>query len=169
MPEICESGVINASADRVWSVLRDFAGAKNWAENMESSDVEGGCPGDQVGVIRRLVFQGGAEVHEQLIALSDHDRYFRYALLAPKTLPIHEYSGRVRVIPITDSGKALVEWCGNFSIREGNPDDVRAWVRGIYKTGIESMRAYVESIVAQATPDGPEVLDVWGAHGIYHW
>ncbi|WP_180902335.1 SRPBCC family protein [Martelella soudanensis] len=55
---------------------------------------------------------------------------------------IHDYSGKVQVIPITDGNRALVHWCGTFSIREGDPDEVKAWVQGIYQRDIEDMRAY---------------------------
>ncbi len=143
MPEVSESGIIDASADQVWAMLRDFTGAKNWAENMASSDIEDGRPGTQVGVVRRLVFQSGNEVREQLIALSDDERYFRYAMLSTETLPIRNYSGRVRVIPVTDCNASLVEWSGRFSIAEGEPEQICDWVRGIYKAGIKAMRTYI--------------------------
>jgi len=148
MPEVCESGIIEASAEKVWSVLRDFSGASNWAPNMVSSALERGQAADQVGAVRRLVFESGAEVLETLIALSDHERYFRYAMPSTGSMPISEYHGRVRVIPVTDSDRALVEWSGNFAVREGSADDVCAWVRGVYKSGIAGMRTYIEQLPA---------------------
>lgn len=144
MPDVSESGIINASPDQVWAVLRDFTGAKNWADNMASSDTEDGRPGTQVGVIRRLVFRSGNEVREQLIALSDNERYFRYEMLSTETLPIRDYSGRVRVIPVTDCGASLVEWSGRFSIPKGNSEEICQWVREIYQSGIKAIRAYIE-------------------------
>ncbi|MGF1622411.1 MAG: SRPBCC family protein [Rhodomicrobiaceae bacterium] len=79
------------------------------------------------------MFESGNKLRERLIALSDHERYFRYALLPPTSLPIHDYSGKVQVLPITDGNRALVHWCGNFTIREGDPEEVKAWVQSIYQ------------------------------------
>ena len=143
MPEVCESGIINASADAVWAVLRDFSGTRAWAPNMASSAIEDGQAGDQVGAVRRLVFESGAQILERLIALSDVDRYFRYAMLTDEGLPIRDYTGRVRVIPITDNSQAVVEWSGTFTVREGDTKEVSEWVRDIYRSGIAGMRDHI--------------------------
>lgn len=142
MTEVCASGVLDADADTVWAGLRDFSGPAHWVRNIASSDIEGEHAIDQVGAVRRLVFESGNELRERLIALSDRERYFRYALLPPTSLPIHDYSGKVQVLPITDDNRALVHWCGTFTIREGDPEEVKAWVQGIYQRDIEDMQAY---------------------------
>ncbi|MCZ4253900.1 SRPBCC family protein [Sulfitobacter sp. G21635-S1] len=146
MTEVVASGVIDADADTVWMGLRDFSGPARWVRNIVTSDIEGEDAVDQVGAIRRLVFDSGNELCERLIALSDRERYFRYALLPPTSLPIQDYSGKVQVIPITDGNRALVHWCGSFTIREGAPEEVRAWVRSIYQRDIEDMQAYFEGL-----------------------
>ena len=98
--------------------------------------------GEQVSAIRRLVFDNGNELRERLIALSDHDRYFRYAVLPTEKLPISDYNGKVQVIPVVEGNRSLVHWCGNFSVSEAEQDEVCAWVRGIYQRDIEDMQAY---------------------------
>lgn len=144
MPEVMESGVVNASADRAWAVLRDFASPKNFSQDIVSSDVEDDFPVDQVGVVRRMVFRDGGQLRERLVALSDRERYLRYTLLPPETIPIRNYSGKISVRAITDCDQALIEWTGSFSVPEGNPEEVREWVREGYRHGIKGMRAYIE-------------------------
>lgn len=141
MVEVCASGVIDADAGTVWSGLRDFSGPARWVRNIVSSDIEDGRPVDQVGAVRRLVFDNGSELRERLIALSDHDRYLRYALLPPTSLPIEDYNGKVQVFSIRDSDRTFVRWCGTFTIREGNPEEVMLWVQGIYQRDIEDMQS----------------------------
>jgi Polyketide cyclase / dehydrase and lipid transport len=142
MTEVVASGIINADADTVWAGLRDFSGPERWVRNIATSAIEDGHASDQVGAIRRLVFDNGNQLRERLIALSDHDRYFRYALLPTEGLPIHEYHGKVQVLPVIDGNRAMVHWCGNFTIREGERDEICAWVQGIYQRDIEDMQAY---------------------------
>ncbi len=144
MPEVCESGIIDATADKAWSLLRDFGGLKNYADDIVSCEIEEGRPADQVGAIRHLVIQGGLEVRERLIALSDQERYLKYNLVPPETLPMRDYIARLRVVPITDEGKALVELSGTFSVAEGhNPEEVQELVRSVYKAGIKGMQNYI--------------------------
>ena len=153
MVEVCASGVIDADVDTVWSGLRDFSGPARWVRNIVSSDIEDGGAVDQVGAVRRLVFDSGSELRERLIALSDHDRYFRYALLPPTSLPIEDYNGKVQVFPVVESGRSFVRWCGNFTIREGEPEEVMDWVRGIYQRDIEDMQScFGRSVQAGAQP-----------------
>ena len=142
MTEVIASGIIDAAPETVWTQLRDFSGPARWVRNIATSDIEGDHAFDQVGAIRRLVFDSGNELRERLIALSDYDRYFRYSLLPTEGLPIHDYHGKVQVLPVTDNACSLVHWCGNFTIREGDPEKVCVWVRGIYQRDIEDMKTY---------------------------
>ncbi|WP_192954805.1 SRPBCC family protein [Gallaecimonas mangrovi] len=142
MTEVIASAIIDATPETVWASLRDFSGPALWVRNITSSDIEDGLAPDQVGAIRRLVFDTGSSIRERLIALSDHDRYFRYALLPTDDLPIKDYSGKVQVLPVTDGNRAMVHWCGNFTIRKGDPAEVCAWVQGIYQRDIEDMQIW---------------------------
>ena len=51
------STVVDASADRVWSALRDFNGlATWWSSNVSESHIEDGRSGDAVGAVRSFAF-----------------------------------------------------------------------------------------------------------------
>ncbi len=147
MTEVFESGIINADADKVWSVLRDFAGVKNFSDDILSSELEGieHSAGGRVGMIRHIVFKGEGEIREQLVALSDAERYLIYTILTPDTLPIRNYSGKISVVPVSDSNRSVIGWSGNFSVAECDPQEVSEWLRQGYRTGISGMRAYIEA------------------------
>src|SRR5215510_11468024 len=67
------SSVIEASADAVWAVIRDFNGLPRWAPFVADSRIEGGLPPDKVGCVRNFRLKEGGVIREQLLTLSDYD------------------------------------------------------------------------------------------------
>ena len=59
MPRVYVSSVIDASADRVWSIVRDFNGLPRWMPVVADSRIEGGQPSDKVGCIRNFNLKNG--------------------------------------------------------------------------------------------------------------
>lgn len=54
MPTSYASAVVDADADRVWALVRDFGGLADWILAIESSEIEGGVRADRVGCVRHL-------------------------------------------------------------------------------------------------------------------
>ncbi|MEO0638016.1 MAG: SRPBCC family protein, partial [Pseudomonadota bacterium] len=52
MAEVYRSEVIGASAQRVWSIVRDFNALPRWTPFVAASRIEGGMPADRIGCIR---------------------------------------------------------------------------------------------------------------------
>ena len=71
MPRVVRSTIIDAPVERLWAVLRDFNGHKSWHPIVAKSTIERGYPSDKIGCVRRFTMQDGAELREQLLALSD--------------------------------------------------------------------------------------------------
>jgi len=138
------TGVLDASADTVWLLLRDFSNLKHYAHDVVSSDIEDGRPADQVGVVRHIVIENGKIARERLVALSDADRYLRTLLLPPEPMPLRNYSERLRVIPISDEDKCVVELIGSFSTPEGTTEDMQARISNMYQAAIVGIREYAE-------------------------
>ncbi len=65
------------------------------------------------GSIRR-VSVGGNTLRQVLLAHSDLDRMYSYAFASELSAPAHNYLATIRVTPVTDSGKAFVEWWATF-------------------------------------------------------
>ena len=81
MPHASVSSVIDASVDQVWKRIRDFNALPQWHPAMKDSRIEDGLPSDKVGCIRNFHLQDGANIREQLLALSDRDHSFTYSII----------------------------------------------------------------------------------------
>ena len=64
MPKAYSSGVVPASADSVWEVVRPFDGLPAWHPAIESSEITSGSAGE-VGAVRRLTLGDGGVVVEE--------------------------------------------------------------------------------------------------------
>ena len=62
MPKAYASTVVDAPADKVWAVIRDFNGLPTWHPAIADSEVEEGGSGDQVGRVRSFHLQDGAHI-----------------------------------------------------------------------------------------------------------
>jgi hypothetical protein len=59
-------------------------------------------------------------------------------------MPLRNYSERLRVIPISDEDKCVVELIGSFSTPEGTTEDMQSRISNMYKAAIVGIREYVE-------------------------
>jgi polyketide cyclase/dehydrase/lipid transport protein len=114
VPRSYASTVINASADEVWARIRPFEALADWHPTLTTSmELEAGKRGDQVGAIRSFTLQDGAQIREQLLRHDDLARSYSYDF---QTTPfdVDNYESTIRVTPVTDGGKAFVEWWTTF-------------------------------------------------------
>lgn len=143
MPKSYASTVINASADTVWSFVRDFANLDEWLPSIETCEIQGDTPAGQVGAVRRLTSQGGASVfHERLVAFDDAGRRYAYEFV-DSPLPVRGYRSEIRVAPVTDSGHAFVEWWGDFDADEQDLEPMsKFFTETVYGSGLENLRKH---------------------------
>ncbi len=66
-------------------------------------------PSDKIGCVRRFKLQDGAELREQLLALSDLEQSFSYCLL-DTPIPMFNYVAHVRLLPVTDGDRTFWHW-----------------------------------------------------------
>ena len=81
MIRVYVSSVIDASADTVWSRIRDFNGLPLWHPAIADSRIENNEPSDRVGCIRHFHTRDGGMIRERLLALSDYDYSCTYEIL----------------------------------------------------------------------------------------
>ena len=124
-----QATIINASADSIWKVIRDFHDL-SWSPNVvESVTVVGDVSGVEVGAKRVLndVF------HETLLGVNDVERTFRYSIDdGPSPISkddVNGYVGMVRVSPVTEGDTTFVEWSSNW---EAKGDGAVEFCHGIY-------------------------------------
>lgn len=134
------SGVVPASADEVWAVVRDFDGLPSWHPAITGSEIEEGT-NLVVGAVRKLTLDGGGVVKERLMTLDDVDRTYTYEFTDPGPFAVRSYRSTVRVAPVTDTGHAFVEWrCWFDAEAADEPDLVGTYADGVYATGITALR-----------------------------
>lgn len=139
------STVIDAPADRVWSVVRDFNGLGTWnAKFIPTCEIEEGKSGDQVGAVRSFTLANGAHLREQLLAHSDRDRSYTYNFLKHPFEGVENYVSTIHVLPVTDAGQTFVEWSVTFDTA---PDKLDYWedfyANQVFRPGLEALKAYL--------------------------
>lgn len=145
---LMESGVLDAGADAVWAILRDFSSASKWSEEITGCEMEGGAAPSQVGGIRKMTFSFGPVARERLVALSDRERFFEYELLPPEELPFKGYLGKMQVTPINETDQCVVSWASSFTVTDGDPAEAERQLGGAYRLGLKGLEAFVKSTSA---------------------
>lgn len=141
MPRAYTSGVVPASADAVWSHIRDFNGLPTWHPAITGSELTTGS-GGEVGAVRRLTLGDGGVVVERLLVLDDPDRSFTYEFVE-NPFGARRYVASVRVAPVTASGEAFVEWWAEFDSEGADEERLTGFFAdGVYATGIGALQEH---------------------------
>ena len=135
------STVIDAPVDAVWARIRDFNGLADWyPEVIATSEIEDGKAGDQVGAVRSFTLGDGTHLREKLLAHSDENRSYTYDF--QKTpFDVDNYEATIRVTPVTDGGKAFVEWWTTFDCdRDQQEHWTGFFANEIFQNGFEALK-----------------------------
>jgi ribosome-associated toxin RatA of RatAB toxin-antitoxin module len=136
------STVIDQSADRIWDLVRDFGSYRQWIPNAECF-IEDGKPGDQVGAIRNVSYDG-LTIRQQLVAHSDVDRSYSYTAVDPLRFPtVRNFVATQRIIPVVDGDRALVEWYVTFDCPAEEYDHWVERFKTLFAGWLESLRTAV--------------------------
>ena len=124
---------VNASADQVWELFRDFGGITRFSQGIDSCTVEG----EGLGAVRTITMGGGLKLQERLEAFDDGGRTLSYAIIGDHPLPFDNYLSTVKVV---DQGNACtVEWSSSYDPK-GTEDQASGLIQGIYKGGIAGIK-----------------------------
>jgi Polyketide cyclase / dehydrase and lipid transport len=126
---------IAAPADRVWAVIRGFGDLLQWADGLESCQVEG----SGVGAVRTVGVAGGLRLQERLESFDEASRSFSYAIIGANPLPFRDYLSRVQLRE-TGPARCEITWEGRFEAKPGRETASQTVVRGIYTGSIASLR-----------------------------
>ena len=80
---------INASADKVWSTVKDFNALNSWHPAVEKDEIVEG-KNNTVGAVRLLTLKGGGTIKEKLLAFNPASRSFAYSIVEG-VLPVSSY------------------------------------------------------------------------------
>jgi hypothetical protein len=113
MIRIYTSSVIDAPADSVWGVIRDFNALPLWHPLIADSHIENGLASDKVGCVRNFRLVDGGELRERLLALSDCQYQCTYSIL-DSPMPLTNYTATLKLTRVTDGNRTFAEWSAEF-------------------------------------------------------
>jgi len=140
MARVYASSVINASAARVWTRVRDFNGMSNWHPLIAESRIENGEPADKVGCVRNFSLRNGDRLREQLLGLSDYDMFCTYSIL-DSPMPLTNYVATLRLTPITDHERTFIEWSADFDCAPDKEGELVSNIGGnVFQGGFDALK-----------------------------
>jgi Polyketide cyclase / dehydrase and lipid transport len=141
MGQTYQSIMIEAPADEVWAVIRNFHDM-SWSPNVVTDlKIVGDIGGDQAGAGRIL----NDAFHETLRELDDDSYEFSYTIddgPSPiSSADVSDYIGRVSVRPVTEGRGSFVEWSSTW---EKNDEAAGEFCHGIYVALLADMKKRLE-------------------------
>jgi ribosome-associated toxin RatA of RatAB toxin-antitoxin module len=141
MPRPYASGVVPASADAVWSLIRDFNSLPTWLPAITASELINGS-GAEIGAVRRLTLGDGGIVVERLLVLDDPDRSLTYEFVE-NPFGARRYVATLSVSPVTATGEAFVEWWAEFDAEAADEKRLTDFFAdAVYGGGIAALREH---------------------------
>jgi len=126
---------IAAPAARVWALIRGFGDLLQWADGLESCQLEG----SGIGAVRTVGLPGGLRLQERLETFDEAARSFSYAIIGKSPLPFRDYLSSVRIREVGPA-RCEITWEGRFDPKPGSEAASQTLVRGIYTGSIASLR-----------------------------
>lgn len=140
MIRVYVSSVIEAPADVVWDVVRDFNGLPQWTPFVAESRIEANRPADQIGCIRHFRLRDGGAIREQLLMLSDYDYQCSYAIL-DSPMGVSNYVATLKLTPVTDGDRTFAEWWAEFEASPGREQALASGIgQGVFQAAFDSLK-----------------------------
>ena len=137
--------LLDNSAEDVWESIRLFDHYA-WAGVEGRTVIEEGKAGDQVGAIRRVEL-GDRVIRQRLLAHSDVERSYSYALCEPSPYPVHGYTATIRIVPVVESSQVFVEWWASFDCAA---EERERWTRHFRDEGFAKWLAALRRFMTKA-------------------
>ncbi|HET6159890.1 MAG TPA: SRPBCC family protein [Dongiaceae bacterium] len=137
--KVWTSRVIRAPVDKVWGVIRDFAGMGTWHEDISKMHMLDGVRSDKVSGIRDFHF-GEGHLNEELLHLCDRARSFSYRI-TKCGIPWINYVSGPRLWPVTSNNTTFGAWTGDW---DASPQDDLVLIPGTEQNVYQKAFATVE-------------------------
>ncbi len=140
MIKVYTSSVFDAPAEQVWQRVRDFNGLPSWTPFVAESRIEQNLPSDRIGCIRHFRLKDGGLIREQLLALSDYDLSFSYAILE-SPMGVENYIATLKLTPVTDGNLTFAEWSAEFEAPAGREQQRAAQIgQGVFQAAFDHLK-----------------------------
>ena len=145
--KVTETIAIDAPADKVWAIVKDFNALKNWHPAVAESPAD---KGNEEGSVRQLKLKGGGALTETLEAYDATKMRYSYRAKDGGALPVTNYTSTITVKP--EGNGSVVEWRGAFyrgypnndPPPDQNDEAAVAAITGVYKSGLANLKAMAE-------------------------
>ena len=145
-----KSVTIDASAVKVWNIVKDFDALNTWHPAVATDEIVEG-KNNTAGAVRLLTLKGGGTIKERLLAFNSAGRTFKYAIV-DGVLPVSDYTATL-VVKSAGKNKSSVTWSGHFKRKNvgdnpaENENDKTAVdaIGGVYKGGLENLKKIAEA------------------------
>ena len=143
MIKVYTSSVIDAPADVVWGIVRDFNGLPKWTPFVADSRIEQNLPSDRIGCIRNFRLRDGGVIREQLLALSDYDFQCVYAILE-SPMGVSDYVATLKLTPVTDGNRTFAEWTAEFEAPAGREQALADQIgQGVFQAAFTHLKQQI--------------------------
>jgi hypothetical protein len=140
MTQVYISSIINAPAQEIWRVIRNFNGLPDWTPFVAESRIEQNMPPDQVGCIRNFTLRNGGRIRERLLALSDYDLSCTYSILE-SDMGVENYIATLSLTPVTESNTTFAEWTAEFECAEGREQALIQQIgQGVFQSAFNALK-----------------------------
>ena len=150
--KVTETINIEASAEAVWEIIKDFGVAHTWLPMVQDTESDGG---NEPGATRVLTLAPDVKVYETLKSYDASKMMYKYKIPVAthdvKILPVNNYSSTISVE--ADGENCIVSWKGAFYRGYPNNDPpeelndeaaVKA-VTALYKAGLAGLKEVAEA------------------------
>ncbi len=141
---------INASPDKVWSIISDYCAIQDWHPGIEKCESNGS---NDPKTIRTLTLGNGEILVEELVKYNPEKMMYQYMFKEPniKAVPVSSYGSTIMVRE-GENGNALLSWksgfyrayTGNNPPPELNDEAAIKAVTDIYDAGMAKIKELAE-------------------------
>lgn len=143
MPNVQYSKVIDAPADQVWTLVRNFGALDTWFPFVSHCELKDHAMAGQVGAVRINTVAEGALIEETLLELSDRDRRIVYAL-TKGDVPTIDYQSTLTIYEVLADNRTFAQWTARFDVN-GEAAPVADWVRNdIFQICLDELERVVQ-------------------------
>ena len=145
--KVTETIAIDAPADKVWAIVRDFNALKNWHPAVVESPAD---KGNEEGSVRQIKLKNGGALTETLEAFDTAKMRYSYRAKDGGALPVTNYTSTITVK--AEGSGSVVEWRGAFyrgfpnndPPPDQNDEAAVAAITGVYKAGLANLKTLAE-------------------------
>lgn len=143
MNRITTSHDFEASPEKLWDLVQDFAHIERWwpthdsAVQIDRVEVEG----EGVGMVRHIYNQGYPDpVSERLDFQDPETMTYKLAIVGKAPVGITRYQATGRIEPLP-GGRCRLNYASEFDTASGKPDEAEAWLRMAYEMMFKGLAA----------------------------